>query len=153
MFQFFEDDDAGAFAHDETVAVFIERTRSVSRVIVARAEGFHRRKAGQLHPEKRQLPYRQQGLHRVRLLNHAVSVTDGVGTRCAGRNDAGAVALKAEEAGYLAGGHVDNHLRYDKGIDADGPSKRGLYISYAVFHAADAGADNGTDTVAIFFVC
>lgn len=40
MFQFFEDDDAGAFAHDETVAVFIERTRSVSRVIVARAEAF-----------------------------------------------------------------------------------------------------------------
>ena len=46
VFQFFEEDDTGTFAHDETVAVFIEGTRCMSRVIVARAQGFHSGKAG-----------------------------------------------------------------------------------------------------------
>ena len=128
MFQFFEDDDAGAFAHDETVAVFIERTRSVSRVIVARAEGFHRRKAGNCTRRNGSFRTASKGCIEFAPLNHAVSVTDGVGTRCAGRNDAGAVALKAEENGYLAGGHVDNHLRYDKGIDAGRSLRKEAFI-------------------------
>ena len=78
MFQFFEDDDAGAFAHDETVAVFIERTRSVSRVIVARAEGFHRRKAGNCTRRNGSFRTASKGCIEFAPLNHAVSVTDGV---------------------------------------------------------------------------
>ena len=41
VLQFLDDDDAGAFAHDEAVAVLVEGTRGVFRIVVARAQGAH----------------------------------------------------------------------------------------------------------------
>ena len=47
MFEFLDHHDSGAFAHDKTVAVSIPRARRALRLVIARAERFHCRKAGQ----------------------------------------------------------------------------------------------------------
>ena len=100
----------------------------MSRVVVARAEGLHRRKAGNRTRRNGRFRTACQGCIEFAPLNHAVGIANGVGPRCAGRNDTGAVALKAEENGYLAGGHVGNHLRYDKGIDPGRALRKEAFI-------------------------
>src|SRR5882724_10308749 len=47
VFEFLDHDDAGAFAHDETVTVAIEWAGSALRFIIASAQSFHRSKPGQ----------------------------------------------------------------------------------------------------------
>ena len=46
VFEFFEDQDTGAFAHDEPIASGIERTTSMERVIVASGDSFTSGKSG-----------------------------------------------------------------------------------------------------------
>ena len=53
--QFLEDDDAGAFAHDEAVALAIERTAGVQRIVVARRQRAHRGEAADAHRRDRRL--------------------------------------------------------------------------------------------------
>ena len=39
--------DAGAFTHDKAIAITIEWTRGALRLVIARAERFHRAKSGE----------------------------------------------------------------------------------------------------------
>jgi len=153
VFQFFEEDDASTFAHDETVAVFIEGARCMSRVIVARAQGFHSGKAGD--SARRNSGFRTAGNGSVEFaaLDHAVSSADGVRTRSTSRDDAGAMALEAKEDRYLARCHVGDHLRYDEGIDAGRTFGEQAFVQVVErFHTANAGTDDRADAVAVFFI-
>lgn len=51
----FEDESGAAFAHDEAVAVAVERSRSGGRVIVASREGLHRRESADSRLTDREL--------------------------------------------------------------------------------------------------
>ena len=52
-FQFFENENSGAFAHDKTVAVLVKRTRCARRFIVSSRESAHRRKPANSHGRNR----------------------------------------------------------------------------------------------------
>ena len=51
VLEFFDHHHAGAFAHDESVAIAIERPRGALRFVVARAERFHRGETRRGRPE------------------------------------------------------------------------------------------------------
>src|SRR5206468_8683424 len=55
VFELFHHDNAGAFAHDKTVAVAVERPGSAFGLIIARAESFHGRKSRQTNRDNRSL--------------------------------------------------------------------------------------------------
>lgn len=153
VFQFFQEDDAGAFAHDETIAVFIEGARCMSRVIVARAQSFHSGKAS--YGTGRYSGFGTTGNSGVEFaaLDHAVSSADGVRACGTSRDNAGTMALEAEEDGYLARCHVGNHLRYDEGVDAGRTFREQAFVQVVErFHTANARTDDGADAVAVFFI-
>ena len=117
VFQFFENDDTGTFTHDKSVAVFIERTGCVLRVVVTRAQGFHSGKARYGTGRNGGLRPACNGGIELTALNHAESVANRVRSGRTGRDDTGTVPLQAEGNGNLTGRHVGNHLGNDEGID------------------------------------
>ena len=74
MFQLFKDDNTGALAHDETIAVIIIGTRCGGRIVIARCgQSLASSKAGQRNPADRRLG--TTGYHHIR-------ITESDQTRC-----------------------------------------------------------------------
>ena len=117
VFQFFQEYDAGSFAHDETIAVFIEGAGSVCRVIIAGTESLHGRKTSYGTGGYGSFRATGYGCVEFAALDHAVCRADGIRPRCTGGDDAGAMALETEDDGYLARCHIANHLGYDERVD------------------------------------
>ena len=55
MFEFFEDEHTGSFSHDEAIPVPVKRTAGLFGLVIAQAQGFHRRKAGHAQRGDRRL--------------------------------------------------------------------------------------------------
>src|SRR5688500_12065516 len=85
---FFEHDDAGAFAHHESVAILVVGSTGAFRLIVeVRRQGARLSKAGD--PERAEGILGTAGKHDVRIIhgNHSSRVTDRMSTSRASGND------------------------------------------------------------------
>ena len=152
VFEFFEDDDAGALAEDEAVAVLVERPAGALSGSSLRM----RQGAAAMKPPR---PIGGDGRlgaagdHDVGVvpLNGVQGVADGVGGRGAGRRNGGVRTAQAEMDRDVAGGGVGDHLRDDERADAAGPvlDKAGVLL-FEFVEAADAAADDDAAAEGIF---
>src|ERR1700720_240519 len=55
VFQLFHDNNTGAFAHDKSIAIAVERSRSALGLVVARAERSHGRETCETNRDNRSL--------------------------------------------------------------------------------------------------
>src|SRR5208283_1152305 len=85
MFQFLQHDDARALAHDKSVAILVEWTRSVLWIVVRRAHAVHRAKAADADRRDRRFGAAGEHHPRVAHLDGAPSFAEGVVCGRAGR--------------------------------------------------------------------
>ena len=78
VLELFDDENAGAFAHDETVPVAIERARRALRLVVARAQRLHRGKTGKADRDDRRFGAAREEDVGVAEFNHAPRFADRV---------------------------------------------------------------------------
>ena len=64
MFVLFEDDDAGAFADDETIALLVPGAAGLMRLVVAGGKSAHRRKPADTHRGNAKLHSRRRSSRR-----------------------------------------------------------------------------------------
>src|ERR1035437_7203670 len=151
VFQFFQHEHARAFAHDEAVAVFVERTGSGFRIVVARAHGAHRAKAAVADGNDSR--FRTAGKHDLGVagLDGAPGFADGVvrrrARRAGGEVRPAQIEIHRDEAGrHVADEHRDGERRH-----APRPAlEQDVMLFGRRGEAADAGADHRADFVAIF---
>src|SRR2546423_10506643 len=86
--EFFDHDNARAFADDKAVAVAIPWPRGVRRIVISRAQRLHRAEAGETDRDNGRL--RAAGKEDISIaeFNHAPRFADGVVRGRAGSNDA-----------------------------------------------------------------
>ena len=153
MAESFENQRAGAFAHHEAVALFVERPRGVVRVVVAPRKRSHIAETGQRAVANRR--FGAAGDHRVGLavLQEVESEAQRVRRRRAGRNRRSIRALRSGANRNVAGGHVRDHHRNQKGADAI----RAFFDQLAEFalprrQTANAAADDHANALGVGLV-
>ena len=150
VFEFFKDENHGAFAHHEAVARFAEGARGGFGRVVAGREGVHRVEA--THTGGENSGFSAAGYHCVGFAeaDKVEGVDDSVVGRSASGNDAIVGAVEAVVHGDVSGGDVGNHLRDEEGVV--------FWAFFFVFgiitgfffkgvKAADTGSDDNTDAV------
>ena len=115
-----EDDDAGALAEEEAVAVAVERPRGLLGIVVALRERAHVREGREAHRQERRL--RAAGDDDVDLaaLDHAQAVEEAMTLERAGRDLGDDRAREAVLHRELAGGHRAREGRDGEGADEAG---------------------------------
>ena len=144
--QLLEDDDARTLAHDEAVAILVERAAGLLRLVVARREGAHRRKPAHAHRgDGRLRPARNHHVGIV-TLDDLERVADGMRrgrARGAGRR-VGPLGTVAD--GDLAGGEVDDGGGNEERRDpARAALDEGQVLALDGAEAADARGDEHAD--------
>ena len=106
VFEFFEDEDAGAFAEDKAVASFIEGARGFFRLVVGRAESGEEVETG--NAERVNHRVRAAGEHHVGFVaaDKFGRFADRLGARGAGGEAVDVRAFGAEVGGQVSGGHI-----------------------------------------------
>ena len=101
--QFLQNQDAGAFAHHESVAILVPRPGGPLRFVVARGKRAHGGEPAD--PHGRHGGFRAAADHGVGIaaLNHAVGIADGMGAGGAGRGGGGIRPFGAAPDGNVAG--------------------------------------------------
>ena len=154
MVEAFEDYEAGAFTHNETAAVLVKRTGSMSRVIVVvHTESLHSRKT--CYSSFGNSSFRTAGNHHISVtaLNYAESVTNAVGTRSASRNGAAGRTMEFISNSNLAGSHVGNHHRHEERADTGRSFSEELFVlAVHGFDTTDTSTDERTNAVKIFLL-
>src|SRR5580658_2224575 len=151
MLEFFEHQDAGAFAHDEAVAIFVPGTAGAGGVVIASGKRAHGGKSAHAHGSDRGFGASGDHYVGVAVLNDAEGIANGVRAGGAGGGRRFIRALGSEAHGNVTGGEVDDSVRY----------KTGRYPARAVFdqravlalyhvESADAGADVHADALGVF---
>ena len=117
VLEFFEDEDACAFAEDKAVAPSIERPRSAGGLLVAGGEGFHG--AESAHAERDDGGFTATCDDEIRLgfANEAPAFADGVSGGGASGDDGKVGSAQAEVHGDVAGGDIIDHHRNHKRRD------------------------------------
>ena len=151
MLEFFENQDAGAFAHDEAVAILVPGTAGASGVVVARGKCAHGGESANAHGSDGGLG--ASGNHHVgiAMLDDAERIADGVGAGCASRGRRFIRALGPESHGNVPGGEVDDGGGNKKRRDL----ARSAFEERRVFaldhvESADARADMHADVFGVF---
>src|SRR5690606_2596422 len=152
MFIFFEHEYAGTLAQHEAVAVDVPRARCRGGVIVARGKRTHGSKAP--HTQRRDGGFGPAGQHDVgvAILDEPCGVADGVKARGTRRDHGIGGALEAQQDRQLARNEVDERCGHEERRNA--PRATLLVLDLLFFdtrQAANAGADDGTDAVGVFF--
>ena len=108
VLEFFEHQDARAFAHDEAVAIFIPGTAGFFGIVIARGKGAHGGESADAHGSDGRLG--AAGNHHVGVvvLNDAERISDGVGAGGAGGGRGFVRTFGAEAHGHMAGGKIDD---------------------------------------------
>ena len=146
MFEFFENHDAGAFAHDEAVAVLVPGTAGAIGVVIAGGKRAHGGESADAHGSDG--GFGASGNHHIGIaaLDDAEGIADGMGAGGAGRGRRFIRALGAEAHGNVSGGEVDdgggNEERRDLARAA--LEERGMFALDHV-ESADARADMDAD--------
>src|SRR5882724_1578765 len=151
-FQFFKNKDARAFAHDEAVAVFVERTRRVFRVVVARAHGAHRAKSADADGHDGR--FRAAGEHHLSVAHFhgAPCFADGVIGRGAGGNGGEVRAAQIFIHREKSRSHVaDEHRNHERREPSRPALEQNFQLVAGRLQSADAGAEDAADFIAIFF--
>ena len=117
MLQRLQDDDAGAFAHDEAVAVLVERTRCRGRIVVALRQRRHVGEAADGHRRDRRLGAAADHHVRITVLNRAERIADRVRARGAGGDGRVVRTTCLEAHGDDAGRDVGDEHRDEEGAD------------------------------------
>jgi hypothetical protein len=117
VLELLEDDDGGAFTHDESVAVSIEWSAGVSWVVVLTREGTHRREAG--HGEWSNTRFASTAEHDLGAAesDRVVSASDCHGGGCAGGAGRGDGTAEAEIDRHPARGHIWHEGGHKAGMD------------------------------------
>ena len=153
VLQFFEDEAAGAFAHDETVAAGAEGAAGVLGVVVAGGEG--------LHGGETAYAAFCDGCFGTAADNHVglsqtdevVGVSQRIGAGSTGGGGDVVGAMEAVEDADVSGGDVGNHLGDEEGTElgADFSTCAGIGANLLLegLDAADANAEDHTHAVLI----
>ena len=151
MLEFFENQNACAFAHDEAVAILVPGTAGASGIVVARGERAHGGESADAHGSDR--GFGASGDHHVGIavLNDAEGIADGMSAGGAGGRGGFVRTLGAEAHGDVSGGEIDdgggNEERRDLARAAF--QQRGMFALDDV-ESADAGADVHADRLGVF---
>ncbi len=149
--ELFEDEDAGAFADDEAVAVLVEGAAGVGGVVVASGESSHGGESGDAEGSDGGLGAAGDHGVGVAALDEAEGVADGVGAGGAGGGGGLVGAARAVLDGDVAGGEVDDGAGDEERRDlARAAVEQVDVFAFDDVEAADAGADVDAEAVAIF---
>ena len=151
VFQRFENHDTGAFAHDEAVAVYVERTGGGSRIVIARAESLHVGESGEAGGKNGS--FRTAGNHDVGIpeLHDAPCFSNIVVRGSTSRYDAHVGAGKAVFHSNNAGRNVADHVGdHERGNAIRATFEKSLVLGFQRAEAADAAADHDADTGLVF---
>ena len=146
--QLFHDEDAGAFADDEAVAVLVEGAAGVFGIVVAGGEGLHGGESADAHGGDGGLG--ASGDHGVGIaaLDDAEGIADGVRAGGAGGRRGLVRALGVVADADVAGGEVDDGAGDEERRDlARAAGQHGRVLALDDVEAADAGADVDADAV------
>ena len=150
VFIFFQHQHTGAFTHHEAVAVFVEGTGGVERVVIAGTHGFHGAEPGETEFTDRR--FRTAGDHHIRIaqLDGTDSINDPVGTACTGGNRRVVGALRAIHDSDLTACHVGDQHGDEEGAHAAGTAvQQNGTFPFKGMDPADPAADQHPDPVRI----
>ena len=115
VFEFLHDNHSGAFAHDETVAVPIERPRRAFRFVIPRAQRVHGRKPGEANLNDGRFRAAGQKNIGIAEFNHSPRFADRVARGRAGGDDAQIWTVQVELHRDQAARHVaDEHRNRER---------------------------------------
>src|ERR1700730_19303837 len=151
MLEFFENQDAGAFAHHEAIAVLVPRTAGASGIVIGSRKRAHGGESSDAHGSDGGFGASRNHYVGVVVLDDAEGIADGVGAGGAGRGRRFIWALGAEAHGNVSGGEVDDGGGNEEGGDLAGPAlhERGMFPLDHV-ESADARADMNADILGVF---
>ena len=143
VFQFFENQDARAFADDEAVAIVIPRAgrRAAGSSLRCDSARMARESAD---AQRRDAGFRAAADHHVGIavLDHAEGIADRVRAGGAGRRGGRIRTLRAGADGNVARRQIDDGRRNEKRRDAAGAFfEQDLVLALDHFESADAAAD------------
>src|SRR5258708_2024913 len=129
MLQFFKNQNAGAFAHHEAVAVLVPGTAGASGIVVASGKRAHGGESADAHGGNGGFGAPSNHYVGIMVLDDAEGIADGVGAGGAGGGRRFIRALGAEAHGDVTGGEVDDGGGNEEKRDpARGPfHKRGVF--------------------------
>src|SRR5581483_6497043 len=141
-FQFFENQNARAFANDEAIAVFVPRAAGAMRIVVTGGERPHSGKSSDSH--RRDCGFRAAGDHHVgiAILDDPGGIADRVGA--GGASGAGSLVgpLGVIADADLAGGQVHDRRGDEEGRYLAGAAMEKVgVLAFDNIEPADAGAD------------
>ncbi len=145
-FQFFQHQDAGAFAHHEAIAIPVPRAGCAQRIVVARGKRAHGGESAD--PHGRDAGLRAAADHGVGIavLNHPERIADGMRAGGAGRRGGRIRPFGAAADGNIARRQIDDGGRNKKRRDAPRPVlEQRLVLALDDFESADAAADINAD--------
>ena len=150
VFEFLDDDDAGAFAHDEAVAVFIEGAGSAFGIVVAGAERLHVGETAEAHRQDGGFGTAADEAVGIAEFDDAPGLADVVVGGGAGGDDDHVRSREAEFHGNDAAGDVGDHHRDGERRNALRPlGHEGRVLAFEGGESADAAADHHAETAGI----
>src|SRR6476659_731667 len=113
MFQLFQNQDAGAFSDDKSIALLVPGTRGFGRLIIPGRKGSHGRKSTDAQWRDRSLASTADHHVRIAILNQTIGVPDGMGTGGASRCRRRVRPFGTIFDGYISAGQI-NDTGWDK---------------------------------------
>ena len=151
-FVVFEDEDTGAVAEHEAVAVPVPGTARRLRVVVARRQRPRRREPAQPDGRGCHLGAARDHYVDIAVPNEACRLADVVGAGAAGRDDGVVGTFETVFDREVSGHHVDDVRRHEEGRDLAGSTLQvGVVAALYAGDAADTGADRHTDAGGVLF--
>ena len=126
--QFFEHQNPRAFADDEAIAVGVERAGCPRRVVVARRQRPHRRKAADAHRRDGRLGAAADHRIGVTALDDLEAVADRMRSRRAGRAGRRVRPFRAEADRHVPRRQVDDRRRDEERRDLARPAFQVLLV-------------------------
>ena len=151
MLQFFQDQNAGAFTHDEAVAILVPGTAGASRIVVAGGKRAHSSESAYAHGSDGGFSTTCDHDVGILVLDDAKGIADGMSAGGAGRGRGFIGAFGAVLHRNMSGGEVDDGGGDEKGRDlARTTVDERLVLAFDHIESTDAGTDVNADAFVIF---
>ena len=149
----FENEQATAFAHHETIAIHVKRTRSVSRIVVATGQGMHAVKATDTDLANRAFGATRQHYVGVATANNPSCFTNSMQTGGASRHCSEIRTAKVLHDSHQPRSHIDDATGDHEGGNTTRTAfEHRLMVDANRFQTTDAGANDATGAIARFIV-